>query len=102
MTNNSIKIKLNSYLKGKEQACKRVGSLKTDVKKVKTNVARSKSDPHPDDIKNAISTDINKPVASPTSPPAPVAPPPKPNNKRYSVDMSSFDHNESLFSPKAR
>jgi hypothetical protein len=27
---------------GKEQACKRVGSLKVDVKKIKSNIMRSK------------------------------------------------------------
>lgn len=80
-------IKRNSNLKGKE--CKRVGSLKTDMKKVKTNVTRSKSDPHPDEIKNAMST---------TSDLLPKTTPPQTN--RFSVDFTNtLDPNESLMSP---
>ena len=54
--NGSTSTITNTKTNSKEQACKRVGSLKVDVKKIKSNVTRSKSDPEPEEIKNAIST----------------------------------------------
>ncbi len=41
-TESSSKNSNNNNKKNKEQACKRVGSLKVDAKKIKSNVTRSK------------------------------------------------------------
>lgn len=92
----NIKIKRNSNLKGKEQACKRVGSLKSNDtnKKIKTHVHRSKSDPHPDEIKHAFTSDLNQHQLTP--PPPPPAPQ---TSKRYSIDFSSIPE---PISPKSK
>ncbi len=95
----NIKIKRNSNLKGKEQACKRVGSLKSNDtnKKIKTHVHRSKSDPHPDEIKHAFTSELTT-----TTPPPPQPQPPPPQqhlSKRYSIDFSSVPE---PISPKSK
>ena len=91
----NIKIKRNSNLKGKEQVCKRVGSLKSNDtnKKIKTHVHRSKSDPHPDEIKHAFTSDLNQPQLTPPPPPPPQT------SKRYSIDFSSIPE---PISPKSK
>jgi hypothetical protein len=55
--NNNPNTNTTSSSSGKtskdQAACKRVGSLKVDAKKIKSNVTRSKSDPEPVEITNA-------------------------------------------------